>query len=299
VRRADVMRAVPPEASPVFVLGADHSGTTILYRMLAYHRALVWFSQFSLSLGEIPGRSRRPVWGRLDPLLRRFPHSWQKDESRLRRLVVPRPGEEGQIWNHLLAPDADATRVRSCLTAFSRRFDRRMLAKRPAFHRHLDMLHEAFPGARFVHIVRDGRAVALSLRDKDMRVGSDRRELDPGHALRDAAARWVDALDRAERATHLDLMTIRYEDLCEDVHGLLEAVLDHCGLDRAFPFRRCPTSLSNRNGRWLDGASDEELDLIWQLQGDVLTRYGYPATPSRNSAHPRPPSVKASYSAGV
>ena len=47
--------------SPVFVFGVDHSGTTILYRMLAYHPDLTWFSQFSLRRGEIPGRRRRPI----------------------------------------------------------------------------------------------------------------------------------------------------------------------------------------------------------------------------------------------
>ena len=59
-----------PEMSPVFVFGADHSGTTILYRMLAYHPDLTWLSQFSLRRGEIPGRRRRPAADRLDPMLR-------------------------------------------------------------------------------------------------------------------------------------------------------------------------------------------------------------------------------------
>ena len=34
-------------SSPVFLFGVDHSGTTVVYRMLAYHPDLAWFSQFT------------------------------------------------------------------------------------------------------------------------------------------------------------------------------------------------------------------------------------------------------------
>ena len=46
--------------SPTFILGAAHSGTTILYRMLALHPEVLWFSQFSLRSGEIAGRWSLP-----------------------------------------------------------------------------------------------------------------------------------------------------------------------------------------------------------------------------------------------
>src|SRR5262245_19958994 len=109
---------MPPELSPIFVFGASHSGTTILYRILAYHPDLTWFSQLSLGNGEVPGRRTRPGSGVLDVKLRRIPHPSQKEESRLRRLVVPLPSDEATIWEYLLEDDgADAERVRSCLAS--------------------------------------------------------------------------------------------------------------------------------------------------------------------------------------
>jgi hypothetical protein len=266
------------------VLGVDHSGTTILYRMLAYHPSLAWFSQFSLRGGQIPGRSRRPGADRLDRVLRRLPHSWEKSRSRIGRFTVPRPGEEAPIWNYLLEDEAtDAARVRSCLREFSKRFNGRpVLAKRPAFVWHLDLLSAAFPQAHFVHIVRDGRPVALSLRAKKLRqaalVG---RELDPDVTLQESALDWVDGLERVESTPGIEPIEIRYEDFCADVHGVIDSVLRHSGLDtESYPFERCPPTLSQRNARWLERASDRELAEISEIQRDCLLRYRYSGEPA-------------------
>lgn len=272
-----------PELSPVFVFGADHSGTTILYRMLAYHRHLTWFSQFSLRRGQIPGRSRRPVVDRLDRRLRFRLHPWTKEDSRLARLFVPYPGEEGTIWTYLLEDGAtDAARIRSHLTAFSKRFGgRRVLAKRPAFYQHLDLLSTAFPRASYVHIVRDGRPVALSLRAKALetkRRGDGERD-EAGSALEAAARRWVEVLDRADQAPGIDMIEVRYEDLCSDVHATIRAVLRHLRLDLdSFAFQRCPPKLSSRNSHWVNGATASELRLISQIESDQLARRGYRST---------------------
>jgi hypothetical protein len=283
VRGSTSPPATPAEDSPVLVLGVDHSGTTILYRMLAYHPSLAWFSQFSLRGGQIPGRTRRPGADRLDRVLRRFPHGWQKSRSRVGRFIVPRPGEEPPIWNYLLQDEAtDAARVRSCLRAFSKRFDGQpVLAKRPAFLRHLDLLHAAFPQARYVHIVRDGRPVALSLRDKKMRLEAlAGGELDPGETLHESALEWVDGLERVHSTPGIDPLEIRYEDLCADVHGVIGSVLRHAGLDtESFPFGRCPPTLSQRNARWVETATNRELAEISEIQRDSLLKYRYSPEP--------------------
>ena len=235
----------------MLVFGVAHSGTTILYRMLAYHPDLTWFSQFSLRGGEVPGRRRAPGVSGLDVVLRSVPHQWRKGKTRLTRLLIPRPGEAATIWNSLLEDEAGAGgRVRSTLTGFSQRHGRRMvLAKWPDFHEHLDVLDEAFPHARLVHIVRDGRPVAISLRPKF------ERTLDHDEALHAAARHWGDVLTRADAAHGMNVLEIRYEDFCEDVHGVIRTVLDHAGLDAGvFPFSRCPSVLSNRNGRHLAAA---------------------------------------------
>jgi hypothetical protein len=176
--------------------------------------------------------------------------------------------------------------VRSCLTAFSKRFGGRpVLAKRPAFVRHLDLLDAAFPQARFVHIVRDGRPVALSGRDKKMRLQAlpsvessfrAARELEPDEALHESALEWAEAVERVHNMPGIDLLEIRYEDLCADVRGVISTVLRHVGLEtESFPFRRCPPTLAQTNARWVGAATERELAEISEIQRDSLLRYRY------------------------
>lgn len=266
------------DASPVFVFGAPHSGTTILYRMLAYHPDLTWFSQLSLGRGEIPGRRARPGAGRLDVMLRRVPHPWQKEESRLRRLVVPLPSQEKTIWQYLLEDETtDADRVRSCLTDFSERFGgRRILVKWPDFFRFLDLLRSAFPDAHFVHIVRDGRPLAFSVREK-----FERKRLGRHDALLAAARHWVEVLERVHATPGINLHELRYEDLCGDVQGEIRSVLRCIGLEtEPFPFERCPSRLSVTNTRWIEEATVEELAEVSEIQRDHLAQYRYPSVPA-------------------
>lgn len=310
----EVIRQVKsPGISPVFVLGTAHSGTTILHRMLAYHPGLVWFSQFSLRTGDIPGRFRVPGANIVDRALRSIPHRWQKAEPKFRRLVVPRPGETRTIWTHLLegggrfcsveeldeqarrSPELkqsregiDVERVRSCLAGFSKRFDdRRVLAKVPSadWYRFVRPLHVACPGARFVHIVRDGRPVAFSLRSKF------ERGLNPHDALLAAGRHWVRAVGEVHAPSGIALLEVRYEDLCEDVHGVIRTVLRHAALEtESFPFERCPAKLSQTNSRRLEAATTEELTQVSELQRDLLIRYGYPpeVTPARARRREQP-----------
>ncbi len=273
--------AAPAEDAPLFIFGADHSGNTIVYRMLAYHPDLTWFSQFSLRSGEIPGRSRRPGAHRFDRALRFLPHVWEKGDPWPRRLVVPRPDTDEHIWRSLLEEDAGgaAKRVREQLRRLSAAHGgKRVLAKRPRFHRHLDVLHQAFPAGRFLMVVRDGRPVALSNAEKALRLQHERGgPTDRSQALQAAAAEWVEILQRAERAHDIDLLEVRYEDFCDDVHGTLTAVLDHAGLDPSrFPFERCPPTLQNRNARWMSAAEAEDLRRVTEIESDALVRHGYP-----------------------
>lgn len=271
--------APDPATAPLFVLGADHSGTTILYRMLAHHPDLVWLSQFSLRDGEIPGRAPRPLAGLRDSAARRLPHPWTKEDSGLVRRLVPHPGEEPEVWAYLLEDEATGPeRVRTTLTGFSRRLGgRRLLAKRPGFYRHLDLLRRAFPAAGFIHIVRDGRAVAMSLRDKRMRTRGD---TGADASLEQAARFWVEVVERVGTTPGLDPYEVRYEDFCGDVHGILSAILGCFGLDSArFPFARLPRTLEVSNGRWLDAASPEELAPVSAIQEPLLRHYGYRLDP--------------------
>jgi Sulfotransferase family len=134
----------------------------------------------------------------------------------------------------------------------------------------LELLGAAHPEARMIHIVRDGRAVAASLREKFMRSGESRAE---GVGL--AAAHWVDTIEEVGRL-EVSTLTLRYEDLCADVHAELSRALVHAGLDpAALPFDSVPQTLAATNERRVSELAASELWDIQGAQARVLSDLGY------------------------
>ena len=82
-----------------------------------------------------------------------------------------------------------------------------------------------YPHARVIHVIRDGRAVALSLADRD--------GLDPSFGL----ALWATYIARLslalEEFAKTPQLTVRYEDLLETPESVLAELFDFAGLDSA------------------------------------------------------------------
>lgn len=273
---------------PIFIVGVDHSGTTILYRMLARHPELAWFSQYSLRGGDFPGRMWVPCHGWVNRTGRAlFKFDWRKGETS----VLPEPREGAGIWRRLIPRDegflyesdcdeALAERVRS---AFRAELDawrlERILIKIPYITRAVRVLNRIFPDALFIHIVRDGKAVALSNYKRFMR-----RPLMPEESLRVSADRWVDTLEYIEGIEPRlgpRLVGIRYEELCEDVHGLLRHLLEFCGLDPArLDVGPLPDKLKSTNEKWLANCPEKDRRLVNRLLTPTLVRWGYEPFPA-------------------
>jgi hypothetical protein len=272
---------------PVFVMGVKHSGTTILYRMLAMHPDVAWFSQFSCRDGSIPGRRHIPGVGALESLLRRQPHTWMKVPASWRKYYFPLPDEAGQIFEYLLpaeakiSPDESADRMRRFFEAECRRWGKgTIVVKLPRLFRQVPAIRHAYPTAPFVHIIRDGRAVAFSVRPRYTYRGESSMQ-----ALESSARLWLTAmaalLPESEAGRSLD---IGYEDFCTDVRGWVRRAVEFAGLDPGrFPYDKIPASLAPTNDRWLKTATRDEMELLERVLGD---RFGRPssATQRRLSA---------------
>jgi Sulfotransferase family len=281
------------EVRPVYVYGTQHSGTTILYNLLALHPDFAWFSQYSHRDGALPGRRPMPMAHAADRVLRlALTHDWEKPPPALgkrervstrglRRArrglsvrLVPRPQEAVDILGYVVAAPthAEATsRMRRLVDQECRRWRRSaFLAKPLPMFGHLDVLRAAHRHARMIHLVRDGRPVAASIREKFMRSGQSSRE-----GLDLAAARWLEVLDEVEQL-QLPVLTLRYEDFCADVHGCLRRLLEFAGLDtEAFPFAGIPTALTPTNERRLRDFAPGELEAVQDAQAPALRRLGY------------------------
>ncbi len=162
--------AIPPmeaSKSPVFVVGAARSGTTLLQQMLDHHSsfAFPWESHF------IPFFHRwLALYGNLEKSGNR--------ERLIRDIAIyvqeiypPEPGQEWVPGLHSAAPQLaemsgpSFSSVVDTLFRFATRdrLPRRWGDKTPIYVNSLPVLLQLFPGARFVHIIRDGRDVAASV----------------------------------------------------------------------------------------------------------------------------------------
>jgi hypothetical protein len=264
-----------PKCLPVYVLGVAHSGTSILQKMLSHHPDAAWFSQYSLRDGSVPGRRRVPFAHAADRVLRGVVrHNWRKEKGgRLNRLI-PRPGEVHTILLYVLAAESESEavdRLRRVVDWECGRWHKNVLITKPIPLRgHFDLLGAAHSDARIVHIVRDGRAVAASLRHKFMRSGES-----PEEGTRLAAVRWSETLDEVERLG-LSTLTLRYEDFCADVHGTLTRALQHATLEpKRFPFELVPRSLAPTNAARVSELAPAEFEAVEAAEAPHLRSLGY------------------------
>lgn len=272
------------DIQPIFVVGRGHSGTTILYNMLALHPDLAWFSQYSQRDGATPERFYLPFHAAVNRFLRTlFKHDWRKSR-RFWDCFVPNPREARRIWDHILFEakhDSDANqsvvRLRDAVRKEAGQWHRdKIIFKNPLISTEIKLLYEGFPNAIFVHIIRDGRAVALSVSHKGKHRGKwvgDKQAL-----LCQKAEDWQEVVTKVCCGGEdiENYIEIRYEDFCSDVHGYIAQILDLADLDKErMPWHRLPAVLTPTNDKWLKNCPDQDVVVLEEILGDTLRELGY------------------------
>jgi len=97
--------------------------------------------------------------------------------------------------------------------------------KTPIYVKRMRLIAEVLAEARFVHLIRDGRDVALSRR---------RRGMGAGKPIADTAERWrrrIELARKQSRRLRGRYLEVRYEDLVANPEPALRGVCAHCELD--------------------------------------------------------------------
>ena len=163
--------------------------------------------------------------------------------------------------------------------------------KTPIYASYLDLIHEIWPQAQFLHIIRDGRDAALSMLEKYER---DEFHVDVFFAARNWVRRIRKAQASGARLGPGLYYELRYEDLVQYPERELQAVCDFLGetfepamlvhhrlaSDRIpaeshfFDTVRSPTT-QQRMGLWQEKLSTRDQRLIQCVAGRLLSELGY------------------------
>jgi hypothetical protein len=141
--------------------------------------------------------------------------------------------------------------------------------KTPSYCHYLEAIRRVLPEARFIHIIRDGRDAALSLR---------RMWFSPGWEIETQAAYWRGCVLAARRAGcgRDDYLEVRYEDLVLNTRETLERICSHVDLtyeDEMLNYhKRAPERLKEHKGRLLpDGTTFLTQEQRFQQQQRTTT----------------------------
>ena len=281
-------------SSPVFIVGMNGSGTTMLLDSLGHHPDLYSFPKETRLIPSLVAK-----YGNADDLHHdaAFRALWQS--------VLSLPAFEQVNGNQKMSLPADwmncSRNVASVLDHVFRHFaaregKMRWCEKTPQHAQHIELLGQLFPGARFIHVVRDGRDCAASFNRRWLR--------SPVLTM----YRWKKLLTESRRQAKLlqpgRYMEVKYESLTSEpesrlrqICAFLDLPFDSAVLQSSKPYFRAPvdadpadtfTELRINSGNWQRYFSPSMQQRMEEIGGLTLHKFGYVTDYPESDADPAP-----------
>lgn len=298
---------------PILFVGMPRSGTTLLLEAFAARSDLAWFSRYLNLVPWLPSVCALERLAGLHPSFRST--IYRSDEigsgaRRLRRLERLRlgPTEGTNVWRHwagerftsdfmlgVEANDRDRRRLRMVVSKLLRYEAKPRFVAKLTGPTRIGYLSGVFPDARFVHVIRDLRAVAHSLLHNHPGWRDTFRAREPaweglseehlerwrelgGSPLALAAIEWRAVIESARReASEVApdrYIEVRYEDFVADPHGRLDEITAFCELPRsseAHGFLDRRIRIRDMNYQWREAFGRTEVQLLDDLRGELLS----------------------------
>lgn len=270
---------------PIFIVGAARSGTTLMRFMISQHPRIYIPPQS----GFIPLLFRNAPTSPMSR--RRTIHSFQhifKSRPFIKhwRLEHPCPDD----FLNCLPDFSPASLLNAVYSQYAQQYGAdRWGDKTPIYTGHIDLINKIFPQAQFIHIIRDGRDVALSL----IKTYKSKIWVD----IYFSTVNWKHyvslALTSARQLGADQYLEVRYEQLTADPEGQLKRICDYLGeeyvpaMSRPHELAREVVSATNihartrqpvttqRTGKWKREMASADLRLFQAVAGDLLEALAY------------------------
>lgn len=298
----------PVIKKPIFFIGAPRSGTTILFEAFAVHEELAWFSNF---MNKFPNWPYTALLSRLS--IGGFRGAKKQGNRRIQlRNLIPFPAECYPVWekccgsefltdfliNNKAHENKRKNTIEYVATVLKFQGKRRFATKLTGPSR-IGYIRSIFPDAKFIHIIRDGRAVVNSLfhvdfwlknrglskpwwhgglTDEDTAVWKQRGK-SPA-AL--AALQWrriiIWAREEARSLGNEQYIEVKYEDFIEQPNLVITQMFKFGCLSNSLQAHRYikkKSGLKSNNYKYSRQMKKEDISIINEVAGDILSALGY------------------------
>lgn len=276
---------------PIFIVGVGRSGSTIFHQAFCRHPEVAWLSKVCDVWPSNPA---------LNTLLMNL-HGGAGLETLFEKIILDpkliKPSEAYHFWEYycpgfsmpfrdLRADDVTNRKrkvLQQVLEPLTTAKRHRLMAKITGWPR-LDFLQTIWPDAKFVHVVRDPRAVVNSMLAVDWWHGWQGPqgwrwgELTPEHQAlweqydRSFVALAAIELDILHNAMDIaqskvdpnNIMQVKYEDLCHHPIDLFQDVIDFCELEwtQSFEAKLNQFEFRNTNYKWKQDLTPQQQNIV-------------------------------------
>lgn len=281
---------------PIVMFGTGRCGSTLLHDVVSTHPQVAWLSRLNDVFPRRPRVSAAlmhgidfPVAGAL--LRRRFPPA--EPYAFYDRFHAGISESYRDLTEHDIHSKTTQKLQEAWAGALTRKRSR-LLVKFTGWSR-LGMVNRLLPGAKYIHVVRDPRAVAYSM----LRVsfwkgwqGPTKWRYGPLNKKHEAiwkrsegsfavlaAIEWDIVMGAAEVAIEKlgseRVAQITYEDLCADPGPRVQEILGFCGLNGSSTDLLKGFDIQSQNAGWKSALTTLDLDLIEELLSTRMASYGY------------------------